>query len=139
METNRFNTLATRLLLLLALVSFVSSCKKDDEISPKKKKDLLIKTWTVYEITVDNKKASSEDFDNAEFAFKKDGSYTFESKTQDVSGDWELNDDADELTLDGDTGFDVVQLDKSELHLGFTIDNPSNTKTGKSKIVLKMK
>jgi hypothetical protein len=129
MKTYSRSILYVSILTLLIL----ASCSKDDDPATKTKTDLLVQNTWKFKAALPSDDIGAQFiaafYQNSEYTFKKDKTYTGSLLTISISGKWEFAENEAQLILDkGDTGelkFKVKTLDDSNLEL--TAIDPDNT------------
>lgn len=129
MKTISRSILFVSIVALLAL----SSCSKDDDPATKTKTDLLVQNTWKFKAALPTDDLGAQFvaafYQNSEYAFKKDKTYSGTMLTLPISGKWEFAESESQLILDkGDTGemkFKIKTLDDSNLEL--VVIDPDNT------------
>lgn len=124
------------LLILLAV-----ACKKDDnQLNPEQRKEQLSQAWKVNAVLVNGQPYAGTEYNNWQFDFRKDGTYTFINGGASEQGKWELDSNGSRLLLDkgssAEVVFTILQLDTGSLEVERL---QTSSKTGETKLTLLLK
>ena len=132
---------------ILLIVLFISSCKKDEELS---KKDLIAARWQGEKITSSatlngvSVPVEDEDISGTFIDIKANGTYTSDDNgVFDGSGTWKLSNGDKDIILDEGTDeeivFTITALTSSDLKLSFTQEETINGSTIKVTVLADFK
>jgi hypothetical protein len=126
---------------IFILLFFGVACKKeDDSMNPAQRTEQLSQLWQMNSVLVNGQPYSGTEYNNWQFDFRKDGTYTFSNGSTSEPGTWELNSNNNKLLLDKGTSsevlFTILQLDRDNLEVE---SSQTSTKTGETKIAFLLK